>query len=183
MHIYIRQAFQSGALLLWNQHQFIGYPIIADPQAALFYPATWLMWLIGVVRGMNLALAFHIWLGAWGMAIFTRRFQASYAGSLLAGMIYATSEWMASRLYAGHVTIVQAAAWIPWAMVAFEYAHARRTWRSALPGIACTGLLLLAGSPPIILYGAIALFTLWLYHVVQADYPLKEAGYGPKLLV
>src|SRR5260221_13568862 len=63
MHIYIRQAFQSGALPLWNPHQFIGYPIIADPQAALFYPATWLIWLIGVVSGMNLALAFHIWLG------------------------------------------------------------------------------------------------------------------------
>src|SRR5579859_5939675 len=98
---YIRQTVQSGELPLWNPHQFIGYPLVADPQAGLFYPATWLIWLVGVVRGMNLSLAFHVWLGAWGMAMLARHFHATYIGSLLAGVIYAMSEWMAARLYAG----------------------------------------------------------------------------------
>lgn len=48
LHEYIRSTFLSGELPLWNPHQYIGHPIIGNPHAALFYPATWLMWLVGV---------------------------------------------------------------------------------------------------------------------------------------
>ncbi|HLY28326.1 MAG TPA: hypothetical protein VKQ72_18405, partial [Aggregatilineales bacterium] len=183
MQTFIRQSVLSGVLPLWNPHQFIGYPIAGDPQAGLFYPATWLMWLVGVVRGMNLALALHVWLGAWGMAALARRFRATYMASLLAGVIYGMSEWMAARLYAGHYTIVLAAAWIPWLMAAYDDALAQRTWRSVLPAVAFMGLLLLAGSPPMDVYGVIALLTLWLYYAARAEAPLQAAWYAAKHLI
>ncbi len=43
LHLYIRQTILSGELPLWNPHQYIGHPIIGNPHAALFYPATWFM--------------------------------------------------------------------------------------------------------------------------------------------
>ncbi len=147
---YMLQTIDSGELPLWNPHQFIGHPIAGNSQAALFYPATWFIWLVGVVRGIGLSLTFHIWLAAWGMAALTRRFKASYVGSLLAGVIYAMSGWAA--------------------------------WRSALIGAAVLGISILGGHPPLVLYGGLLLATLWLFHVVQADDPLRAGWYAGRLL-
>lgn len=185
LHQYILQTLQSGELPLWNPHQFIGHPIIGNPHAALFYPATWFMWLIGVVRGMNLSMVFHAWLGAWGMASLARRFRASYVGSLLAGVIYAMSQWSAAHFYAGHYNLLVVFGWIPWMMVAYHYALARGTWRSTLPGMAATGIALLAGHPPLMIYGGIVLITLWFYHIAQADAEnmLHAGWYATRLLL
>src|SRR5258706_7639440 len=69
---YIQQSVRSGTLPLWNPHQFIGQPIAGNPQTALFYPVTWWTWLVGVLRGINLSLAFHTWFAAWGMSRLAR---------------------------------------------------------------------------------------------------------------
>src|SRR5947207_3170922 len=79
---YIRQTVQSGELPLWNPHQFIGHPIAGNPQTALFYPATWFVWLVGVERGINLVLVFHTWLAACGMARLAGSLGSSYDGVL-----------------------------------------------------------------------------------------------------
>src|SRR5215468_9868686 len=120
LHLYIRQTIQSGELPLWNPHQFIGHPIVGNPHAALFYPATWFMWLVGVVRGMDLSMAFHAWLGAWGMAMLLRRFKATYVGGLLAGVVYGLSGWVAARFYIGHYNLMVVFGWIPWMMYFYQ---------------------------------------------------------------
>ena len=169
LHEYIRNTLLAGEWPLWNPHQFIGHPIVGNPHAALFYPATWFMWLVGVVRGMDLSMVSHVWLGAWGMATLLRRFKATFIGSLLAGVVYAMSGWAAARFYAGHYNLFTVFGWIPWMLVAYQWALARGTWRALLPGMAAIGLSLLAGYPPMVLYGGIALVALWVYHIAQAD--------------
>src|SRR5579864_4098948 len=169
LHEYIRQTLLSGDWPLWNPHQYIGHPIVGNPHAALFYPATWFMWLVGVVRGMDLSMVFHAWVGAWGMAALMRRFNASYIGSLLAGVVYAMSGWAAARFYAGHYNLFTVFAWIPWMLVAYQWALVRRTWPALLPGMAVIGLSLLAGYPPMVLYGGIVLVALWVFQVAQAE--------------
>ncbi|MBL8119588.1 MAG: hypothetical protein JNJ78_18810, partial [Anaerolineae bacterium] len=42
---------RAGELPLWNPYSFLGAPLIGNPQAALFYPATWLVWLVRAERG------------------------------------------------------------------------------------------------------------------------------------
>src|SRR5512142_1782075 len=147
---YIQQTLRSGELPLWNPHQFIGHPIVGNPHAALFYPATWFMWLVGVVRGMNWSLVFHTWLAAWGMARLARSFGSSYTGSLLAGIIYAMSGWAGAHYYAGHYNLMIVMTWIPWTVVAYQYALRRGTWRATLPGMAVLGIAALAGYPPLL---------------------------------
>ena len=131
---YIRQSLQAGDLPLWNPRQFIGYPIIGNPHAALFYPASWFVWLIGVQRGIGLMLVFHSWLGAWGMERFARGFGASRTGSLLAGVVFAMSGRAGGHYYAGHYNLLMVMAWIPWALAASHFALKRRTWWAVLPG-------------------------------------------------
>ena len=167
LHNYIRQIVLSGELPLWNPRQFLGHPIIGNPHSALFYPATWFMWAVGVERGMDLSMVFHAWLGAWGMAMLARSFKSSYVGALLAGIIYGMSGWTAARFYVGHYNLFVVYGWLPWMMVAYRYALERRTWRSTVPGMAVTGAALLAGYPPLVLYAGLCMVTLWVYHIAQ----------------
>ncbi len=167
LHQYIFQTVHSGELPLWNPHQFIGHPTIGNPHSALFYPATWFMWLVGVKRGMDLSLVFHVWLGAWGMALLARSFKASYLASLLAGIIYGMSGWTGARLYVGHYNLFVVYGLASWMLVAYRYALARGTWRSTLFGIVVTGAALLAGYPPLVLYAGLGLVSLWVFHVAQ----------------
>ncbi|MEP7288415.1 MAG: YfhO family protein [Chloroflexota bacterium] len=182
LHEYIAQTLYSGELPLWNPHQFLGHPISGNPHAALFYPATWFMWIVGVRRGMNLMLALHTWWAAWGMARLARSFDSSHIGSLLAGVIYAMSGWVGARYYAGHYNLLIVFAWIPWVMTAYRYALARKTWRSTLPGMAALGLTLLAGHPPLTVYLGLSLVTLWLYNAARSRYRLRALWDGGRLL-
>lgn len=178
LHQYIRQTLRAGDLPLWNPHQFIGHPVIGNPHAALFYPATWFMWLVGVERGMNLALAFHTFLAAWGMAWLTRGFGAGQSGAILGGVVYAMSGWAAARYYIGHYNLLIVFAWTPWLMAAYRHALARGTSGALLPGIAIFGLVLLAGHPPLTVYTLMALVALLAYHALTAADLLRGGGYA-----
>ncbi|MEZ4668647.1 MAG: YfhO family protein [Anaerolineae bacterium] len=183
LYTYTSELVRSGELPLWNPRTFIGVPLIGNPQAALFYPATWLIWLLGADRSIGLVLALHIWLAAWGMARLARSFGATHSASLAAGIIYAMSEWAGARFYAGHFTLLLVFAWIPWAISAYHHALKTGTWRSALPGAAVIGLSLLAGHPPLSFYMALCLLALLGYHTVMAEDSLKALWQGAQLLV
>jgi hypothetical protein len=145
---------RAGELPLWNIHQFAGYPLAGNAQAALFYPGTWLVWLLGVDRGIGVVLALHLWWAGWGMAVLTRRYGATRFAALLAGLVYATTEFIGARLYAGHYTLVLVFAWIPWTLAAFHTAlHGdRQRWRAAAGAGVCLGVAALAGHPPLLFY-------------------------------
>ncbi|WP_119068550.1 YfhO family protein [Aggregatilinea lenta] len=168
LQTFISEALKAGTLPLWNPRQFLGHPVIGNPHAALFYPLNWLVWLIGVQRGIGLVLVLHTWFGAWGMERFTRSFGASRVGALLAGVIFSMSGWAAAHYFPGHYNLLMVFAWIPWVMLAYRYALRRGTWVALLPGMAGLGLALLAGYPPLVVYMGFGLISLWLYHIGTA---------------
>ncbi len=164
-----------GELPLWNPYTFIGHPLIGNPHAALFYPATWVIWLVGADRGLGLVLAFHVWLAAWGMSRLARSFGSTYTAGLLAGVVFGMSEWMGTRFYAGHYTLIMVAAWIPWAVAAYRHALTCGTWRSVLLGGAVLGAALLGGHPPMVFYLGLALVVMAIYHTMTAEDTLRGA--------
>jgi hypothetical protein len=164
-----RQAIQNGELPLWNPYLFIGVPHIGNPHVALFYPASWFVWLAGTQRGIGLMMVLHSWLGAWGMAHLTRRFGATYVGGVLAGVVYAMSGWAAARYYAGHYNLELVFGWLPWVLAAYHYAMLRKSWRALLPGMAAFGVALLAGYTPLMVTIGLALVAMWVYHTAKDD--------------
>lgn len=173
-----QQMLQAGELPLWNPYMFLGVPHIGNPHASLFYPGTWLVWLIGVQRGIGLVMVLHTWLGAWGMAAFMRRIGSSAVGALLAGVIFAMSGWIAARYYAGHFNLQMVSAWIPWALVAYLHALRRGTWGSLLPGVGVIGLALLAGYTPLMVYMGLILACLGVYHALREEEPIRDGWYA-----
>ncbi len=173
----------AGELPLWNPYTFIGHPLIGNPHSALFYPATWLIMLIGADRGLGLALAFHVWLAAWGMSRLARSFGSTYTAGLLAGVVFGMSEWMGTRFYAGHYTLIMVAAWIPWAAAGYRHALTRGTWRSAIPGGAALGAALLGGHPPMVFYLGLSLVVMLIYHIMTAEDTMRGAWVAIRQLI
>jgi hypothetical protein len=143
---FVRHALLSGQSPLWNPYQGLGFPLLADPQYALFYPPNWLFLLVpeGLVAHLTswLGLAHLVW-GGLGMALLTRRLGACSVGAMVAGLSWAisghtTSAWLIGTLLLGH-------AWIPWVAYGF-LGLARKEGRAPLIGAVWPlALSLLAG--------------------------------------
>ncbi|TMC54081.1 MAG: YfhO family protein [Chloroflexi bacterium] len=167
---FIFDSVRTGrGLPLWNPYQYAGQSTVANPQATLFYPPAWIMLLLGVGPGVGWLALVHLWLGGWGMAVFTRRLGASRAGALAGGIVYEFSALMGAHLDAGHLNYLLCQAWLPWIAAAYLHAVATPRWlRAALLGAAALGLCILAGYPPLLYFALLWLVTLWLYTSLTA---------------
>jgi hypothetical protein len=172
---YILQTLKAGELPLWNPHMFIGVPLIGNPHAALFYPGSWLVWLIGVQRGIGLLMVLHVWWGAWGMARLVRGFGTTHTGGLLAGVVFGMSGWVGARFFAGHYNLILVWAWIPWTMIAYRYALDHAGWAALLPGVGALGAAVLAGHSPMLVYIGWGLLAMGIWHVALAADPARAA--------
>jgi hypothetical protein len=78
---FIFDSVRNGqGLPLWNPYQFAGQSIVGNPQSTIYYPPAWLMVLVGVPKGVGWLTALHLWLGGWGMVVFTQRLVLHRAG-------------------------------------------------------------------------------------------------------
>ncbi len=157
-------------LPLWNPYQFAGQSIVANPQATLFYPLAWIMIPLGVPRGVGWLITLHLWIGAWGMAQFTRQLGATRSAALIAGIVYGFSALMGAHLNAGHLNYLLCQAWLPWIATAYLWSLTRQRWLlAALPGAAALGLCILSGYPPLLYFALIWLAALWIWQMASAS--------------
>ena len=174
LHGYTTQQILAGELPLWNPRQFAGFPVAGNPQAVLFYPATWLTWGlaalgVSVPRAVGLSVVLHVGLATWGMAALSRRLGLSYTAALAAGIVYAMSGWAGSRIYAGHYTIITTYAWLPWVLAGYWGALERKTLAGLLPATGALGIMALAGHPQMVLYAVLGAVTLLAYRAITSE--------------
>ncbi len=184
LYTFTAEQIADGNLPLWNPYQFAGFPVAGNPQAAVFYPGTWLLWglnallNVSVPRAMGLLVLLHVFFAAWGSYVLARSFGITAVGALAAAVIYSMSGWAGSRIYAGHFTILTVYAWIPFVMAGYRWALQQRTGASLLAPTAFLGLAALAGHPQMVLYAALGLAVLWGYHTVTAERVAQAAWAG-----
>jgi hypothetical protein len=131
-------ALQSGALPFWNPFILLGVPHAANPQAALFYPASLLAAFFPVVSALVWDQVFHLlWAGA-GMFLLARAQRLDRAGAAVLASSFALSPFLVYRVTAGIPTLLAALSWAPWLWLA---------WLSGFPGLlaAAFALQLLSG--------------------------------------
>jgi hypothetical protein len=117
------RSLQAGELPLWNIWNGMGAPLAANYQSALFYPPTWLTLLagwIGGIQGMawshGLLIVLHlVWAGS-GMKKLAERMGLSPIPQVICGISYSLCGYFIGR--GSFLTMVQAAAWIPWVILA-----------------------------------------------------------------
>lgn len=156
------QALQDGRLPLWNPLIYYGAPFLANMQSAVFYPLHAVFLLLPAPQAMNWSVAGHLFLCAY-LGYLAARHVAGLdrVGATVAGAAYGLSGFVGAQV--GHLNQLNAAAWLPAALLAFHLAVTQRSLRwVALTAIAL-GVQLLAGHAQesfmtVVLLGAYGVF-------------------------
>jgi hypothetical protein len=107
----------AGTLPLWTPANLSGMPLAANQLAMRFYPPAWLLVLLPLGLGFNLLFVFHLFWGGLGTYRLLRAGFDLDAGPALAGALtFALGGKLLAHTAGGHVSLVGAMAWMPWAI-------------------------------------------------------------------
>ncbi len=139
----IQQLLSDGTLPWLNPWNGLDRPLLADPQAALFYPPTWLLLILPAAAAYAVTLWLHYSWAWFGM----ERLLATLRLDAPARCIGATAFAFGGFLLAHrtHLTMLQSAAWLPWvALCLLRYVERGRA-RDLLPLAIAAALQCYAG--------------------------------------
>jgi hypothetical protein len=171
---------RHGRLALWNPYSFLGMPFQAQPQSAEFYPLTWLFTALDAGKVFGIALAFHLWLAAFGVYALARTCDVNRSGALLSGLTFIFGGFVSSKIFVGFHDIFATMAWMIWALAALQRAWRGRSFRrAALAGLPIA-LSALAGSMTFFQYTLIAIGAMGAYLISLSwrDHGRREAAYA-----
>ncbi|MBN2022256.1 MAG: hypothetical protein JW809_05635, partial [Pirellulales bacterium] len=143
---YIQDQWRAGRLPEWNPHENAGAPLAADPAASVFYPGKLVFFLpIDHARAMNLYVAGHLLLAAFGAYRLARHFHASVEAAGACAVSYAFSGSVLFQ-YTNVIYLV-GAAWLPAALWAADHMLRRRGLAAALLLGVVLAMTTLGGDP------------------------------------
>jgi hypothetical protein len=149
---YAFQAVRQGRFPQWDPTIYGGLSFVANPQTALFYPGTWLMFLAsaGSERLSYQAMQFfqfaHVWLAFFLCFLWLRRHVRHPLAAVLGGGVFAFGGYMMLQLQ--HLGLIVAYAWVPLALLAVDEWDRHRTWRPPWRLVAASAMAFAAGYPP-----------------------------------
>ena len=141
---------QRGDLPQWRPWLFSGSPLVGDPQSGLGYLPNAAHLLLPPTAAFNGLLWLHLSLGVSGMLWLAQQ-AGLREGRWLAGLGFALFPSLYAHWGLGHVGMVYAAVYVPWALAA-ALALARGRWRWA-------GVLALALGAQWVNHPQVALYT------------------------
>jgi|GEM_PF-1576285 len=113
------EALQNGHLPLWTNDLFAGTPPAADATMAAFYPINFLLFkFFSVLTAYKLLFPLHIFIAAFGIYFWLKKFTGSAAAAFIGTLIFSLSGYWTAR--ALHLGIWMTGAWIPWGLWAME---------------------------------------------------------------
>lgn len=184
MYFVKNQILQNHTLPLWNNMYLSGYPLVADPQAPLFYLPNLLILVLPIDTGIILSILLHtVAASGFFYLLAHKAFKLDHKASIFASLIYILIPRLSAYLEAGHLGLIFAHTWIPLAIFsAIKLALSKKIKFGIYCAIAlallffthtitflivavCTGLVMLALRGPIlkimtsylILFGLVAI--------------------------
>ncbi len=161
-HVFASESLRQGEFPLWNPTLFGGMPFAADIQSGLYYPLNWLFWLAGSVtyEKLEMLAVIHYWLAATFSYLLARSLGLGRWPGVVAGVCYAFSGFAVSHL--GHLSMLEAATWLPLGLLAVNRAVRRSSWRWAIGAGIFLSLSFLAGHFQLFVYNFYAALLFWL---------------------
>ena len=162
---YAAVALRQANLPLWNPYLFQGAPFLANQQTAVLYPPNLLYLLFSAETGLALSIALHLIWGALGAYVYTRTTtNLVWPAAIGAAITFGLSGFLGAQV--GHVNQVNAAVWLPWALLAAHYVYRGRSvrWAVALSFILAVQFLAGHAQPSYMTLVTVMLY--WLGHAV-----------------
>jgi hypothetical protein len=120
-HLSIAQVIRVyGHVPQWDDRGFGGRPLVANPQAGLFYPPVWLAWFWRAPSALGWITVGHLVWGGIGTYILVRSLNAGRLSATVAAAVYQASPYLMAHTIEGHYPHVWGACWYPWAFWAFQ---------------------------------------------------------------
>lgn len=169
--LYASRTVHAGDVPLWNTQMLSGTPFVGNGQSAVFYPETWLHYVIDPLRALGWAtFAFYL-IAGWGMYAFLRVLGVRPPAGAIGGVTF-----MLSGFFTGWLTfpsLRSVAAWLPLALTGVELAL--RRLRPAWFGLTAlaVGMHFLAGHLQISVYVLVALAGYALFRLIGS---LRDLG-------
>jgi hypothetical protein len=149
----VATALRHGELPLWQRGFYLGYPLVADPQAAVFAPTTWLTLPWDAPRALTLATLLHLTIAGWGMAAWMRLRGLAPASGLLAAVLFALGA--KQTVHVIHWNFAATTAFWPWMLAGLDGFAAQRRSRWLLVTAVATAFAWLGGSPQMAHFGCV----------------------------
>lgn len=147
-------SLRAGALPGWQRGIFLGYPLLADPQAAVLDPATWLTLPWDAPRALTLGTLLHLVVCGWGMIWWMRQRGLGAAEGLLAAVLFALGAKQTAHLQ--HWNFAATTAWWPFLLAGLDGFRATGRGRHLIVTAAAAALSWLGGSPQMAYLGMLA---------------------------
>ncbi len=163
---YAFMALRHGRFPEWDPTDYSGMPFAANPQVALFYPGTWIMFLGNWHRQhlsywtLEVFVLAHIWI-AWMLSFVWMRRRLSAFASVCGASIFALGGYLPMSLQ--HLGVIVACAWIPLGLMGIDEASDTRSWRPLWKVIAASALAFLGGYTPTWFVAAVCLLSYSLF--------------------
>lgn len=110
---------KHGHLPLWfPEFAGGGHPVHAAWMYGLFYPPLALFLVLPPETAWTWLAIAHLVFGAAGMYRFLRAEGRDEAAAASGAVVFALSNFMVGRLFAGHLNLVMPFAWVPWVLLA-----------------------------------------------------------------
>jgi hypothetical protein len=112
------QSLREGRWPVINRLEATGAPLMADPQAAVMYPATWLFAALPGKLAFTLSIFIGFWLAGGGAYLYLRRL-----GLARVAATFGAAAFMFCGFFVGHrvhLGILHAAAMLPWGLWCIE---------------------------------------------------------------
>ena len=155
---------RKGTLPLWLPNQMGGMPLAANPQVSTWYPPQFLFYLLPGPVGNGLVVLLHYVAAGLGAFLFLRHLGARRPEASYAGLTFQFGALLVSRI--ALTPHLYTCAWIPWILLGIERSLRARSSLAPNGGVllvaAAAALQVLAGSPQITYYTALATAVYWI---------------------
>ncbi|MGD0016842.1 MAG: hypothetical protein ABSC38_04925 [Verrucomicrobiia bacterium] len=166
---------KQGNLPLWNPHVFSGMPFLGWSQPGLLYPPNWLDLVLPLSNSINLGIALHVFLAGLFTYFWIWRRGLHPIACVVAAALFMFSGAYFSHVFAGHLSLLFAAAWMPLLFVAIDGLFETRAMRWVLLGMFAVTMQILAGDFQVCFYTAVAAGVYSCLCLIGAEHRTKTA--------
>jgi hypothetical protein len=169
-------------ITLWNPYLFCGSPFFANPTNQLFYPVNIIFLFLPLNVAINYSFVLHVVIAGIGMYLLAFLLIKNSYLAFISAFIFMFSPLFFLRCFAGHLTTLNAYAWIPFIFWSSQiFLKEKKATYIIITGI-FLGVQLLAGHPQTSYYTIIALTAYFLFSILW-DYSKNKNSAGFPFLI
>ncbi len=161
------QSLREGHWPVSNPYEATGIPLLADPQAAVMHPATWLFAALDAKSAYSISIFAAFWIAGFGAYAYLRKLALLRPAAAFGALAFMFCGFMVGHRV--HLATILGAAMLPWGLWCLETLRTRRVLAFATL-VPVVFLTLASGHWPTFIYISI----IWTGYYLLRCRPIKK---------